>query len=158
MKTRQKTHRSSTAGSGREPLLWTVQALLALLYVFAGVTKLLLPAAELTAAGPLPAPFLRLIGVFEVLGAAGLILPGLLRIRRDLTPLAARGLVIIMSGAVGVTLASGAVLPALFPAVPGVLAALVAHGRREWNRPVRPSSARHHHAPGRAGTPLADAA
>ena len=40
----------------------------------------------------------------EVLGAIGLILPGLLRIRPDLTPLAAVGLVIIMIGATALTL------------------------------------------------------
>ena len=39
------------------------------------------------------------IGVAEVLGAIGLILPGVLRIRPGLTPLAAAGLVIIMIGA-----------------------------------------------------------
>lgn len=156
MKTPRKTHRGSTGTSGREGLLWIVQTLLALLFLLAGSTKLLLPAAELTAAGPLPTPLLRLIGVFELLGAAGLILPGLLHVRPELTPLAARGLVIIMSGAVGVTLAGGALLPALFPAVPGVLAALVAHGRRDWDRASRPSSARRHHGAGRVGTHLAD--
>jgi len=38
----------------------------------------------------LPGLFLRFLGVAEVLGAIGLILPGLLRIRPALTPLAAR--------------------------------------------------------------------
>ena len=66
-----------------------------------------------------------------MLGAIGLILPGLLHIRPGLTPLAAGGLLIIMIGATVVTLAGGAVAPALFPMVVGLLAAFVAHGRRQ---------------------------
>jgi acetyl-CoA acyltransferase len=48
----------------------------------------MLPIAELAGPMPLPGPFLRFIGVAEVLGAVGLILPWLLRIRPSLTPLA----------------------------------------------------------------------
>ncbi|MEK6302371.1 MAG: DoxX family protein [Acidobacteriota bacterium] len=80
--------------------LWIVQVLLALLFLFSGGAKLVLSPEELLK-GPvvLPVLFLRFIGVCEVLGALGLILPGLLRIRPGLTPLAAAGLVIIMIGA-----------------------------------------------------------
>src|SRR6266699_4038992 len=92
---------------GRTYTLWTVQGLLALLFLFTGGMKLVLPLAELTKQMPLPGLFVRFIGVAEVLGAIGLILPGLLRIRRDLTPLAAAGLVIIMVGATVVTLMIG---------------------------------------------------
>ena len=53
----------------------------------------------------------------EGLGAIGLILPGLLRLRPGLTPLAAAGLVLIMSGATVLTLAGGEVAPALIPLV-----------------------------------------
>ena len=109
--------------------LWIVQVLLALMFLFAGVTKLVLPIEELTAQMPMPELFLRFIGVVEVLGALGLILPGLLRIRPGLTPLAAAGLVIIMIGAVGLTLATGEVLLALIPLVVGLFAAFVAYGR-----------------------------
>lgn len=45
----------------------------------------------------------------------GVVLPGLLRIRQELTPLAAAGLAIIMAGATVITIAGGAVAPALFP-------------------------------------------
>jgi hypothetical protein len=79
---------------------------------------------------PLPGWFLRFIGVTEVLGAIGLILPGLLGIRPGLTPLAAAGLVIIMIGATVVTLAGGDVALALIPLVVGLLSAFVAYGRR----------------------------
>lgn len=116
-------------------VLWIIQVLLALLFLFAGGTKLVLPLETLAEMSrqsgqtPLPGLFVRFLGVVEVLGALGLILPGLLRIRPGLTPLAAAGLVIIMIGATVLTMASGAVGPALFPLVAGLLAAFVAYGR-----------------------------
>ncbi len=112
-------------------VLWIVQALLALLFLFAGGVKLVMPVEEMTKQMPVPLPglFLQFIGVAEVLGAVGLILPGLLRIRPGLTPLAAAGLGIIMIGATAVSLAGGPVAPALIPLVVGLLAAFVAYGR-----------------------------
>ena len=104
--------------------LWTVQVLLALLFLFAGGAKLVLPIAELTKDTPLPGWFIRFIGVAEIAGALGLILPGVFRTRRELTPLAACGLVLIMSGAATLSLPMGAA--AAIPLVTGVLAALVA--------------------------------
>ena len=59
----------------------------------------------------------------------GLIVPGLLRIHAELTPVAAAGLVIIMVGATIVTAMGGAVAPAVVPLIVGVLAASVAIGR-----------------------------
>src|SRR5262249_52268853 len=118
-----RPRRSATA------LLWTLQALLAALFLFAGVMKLVLPAQVLTAQSHLSTAFLRFIGVCETLGAVGLILPGLFRIRTGLTPLAAAGLTIIMIGAVTVTVASMGVAPAVFPLVVGVLTTAVAYAR-----------------------------
>jgi hypothetical protein len=74
-------------------LLWTLQILLAALYLFGGGFKVIAspeamqpdPAIPL----PMPIPFLRFIGALEVPGAIGLVLPGLTGIRRGLTPLAA---------------------------------------------------------------------
>jgi uncharacterized membrane protein YphA (DoxX/SURF4 family) len=109
--------------------LWIVQGLLALVFLFAGGMKLILPIEEMTKQTPLPGLFLRFIGVAEVLGAVGLILPGLLRIRPGLTPLAAAGLVIIMIGATVLTLVSGGVAQALIPLVVVLLSAFVAYGR-----------------------------
>jgi hypothetical protein len=83
----------------------------------------------------LPGLFIRFIGVVEVLGALGLILPGLLRIRPGLTPLAAAGLVVVMAGATALTLAGDGVAPSLFPLAMGLLAAFVAYGRRRWLAP-----------------------
>jgi uncharacterized membrane protein YphA (DoxX/SURF4 family) len=111
--------------------LWIVQALLALLFLFAGGIKLVLPIEEMMKQMPLSLPgwFVRFIGVVEVLGAIGLILPWLLRIRPGLTPLAAAGLVIVMIGATVYTLAAGDVASALMPLVVGLLCAFVAYGR-----------------------------
>jgi len=110
--------------------LWTVQWLLALLFLWAGGMKLVLPLETLQAPVALPGLFIRFIGVAETLGAIGLILPWLLRIRPALTPLAAAGLVIIMIGATVITLVGGGGAVALFPATVGILAASVAIGRR----------------------------
>jgi hypothetical protein len=128
--------------------LWIVQGLLAALFLFAGGAKLVLPLDQMTGPVALPGWFLRFLGVAEVLGALGLVLPGLLRIRTGLTPLAAAGLVIIMIGATVVTLVGGMVGVALMNVVVGLLAAFVAYGRwrlapyRDSSRPsvLRPAS------------------
>ena len=112
--------------------LWVIQGLLAALFLFAGGFKLALPLAALAKVSPLPAAFLKFIGVCEVTGAVGLILPGLLRIRTGLTPLAAAGLVIIMIGATVVTVATQGAAPAALPFCVGILAATVALGRRRF--------------------------
>jgi uncharacterized membrane protein YphA (DoxX/SURF4 family) len=111
-------------------ILWTVQVLLALLFVFAGGMKLVAPPEMLKGPGiQFPVLFLRFIGVCELAGGLGLILPGLLRIRTGLTPLAAAGLVVIMIGATGTTLIGGMGAGALVPLVVGLLAAGIAYGR-----------------------------
>jgi uncharacterized membrane protein YphA (DoxX/SURF4 family) len=109
--------------------LWIVQGLLAALFLFAGVMKLVLPLDKLAGPVEFPGWFLRFIGVAETLGGLGLILPGLLRIKPGLTPLAAAGLIIIMIGAVVITLTTMSLGPALIPLVVGLLAAFIAYGR-----------------------------
>ena len=110
-------------------VLWTIQMLLAALFLFAGGYKLVVPMAAMTREVPLPGPFLRFIGVAELAGGLGLILPGLFRTRLVLTPLAAAGLVIIMAGAVGVTMATAGAAQAAMPGIVGLLAGAVAAGR-----------------------------
>jgi uncharacterized membrane protein YphA (DoxX/SURF4 family) len=109
--------------------LWIVQALLGLLFLFAGVMKLVLPLDQMKGPVDLPGAFLRFIGVAETAGGLGLILPSLLRIRPGLTPLAAAGLVIIMIGATVITTIGGDPVAALISAVVGLLSAFVAYGR-----------------------------
>jgi uncharacterized membrane protein YphA (DoxX/SURF4 family) len=109
--------------------LWIVQALLALLFLFAGGMKFVMSIEEMTKQMPMPGWFLHFIGACEVLGALGLILPWLTRIRMGLTPLAAAGLVIIMIGATVVTLITGDIAMAPIPLVVGILCAFVVYGR-----------------------------
>lgn len=120
--------------------LWIVQALLAVLFLFAGGMKLVMPMEEMMKQMPLELPgwFLRFTGVVEVLGAIGLIVPWLTGIRPGLTPLAAAGLVIVMIGAAVYGLAAGDIASALMPAAVGLLAAFVAYGR--WKLTPHPGS------------------
>jgi hypothetical protein len=90
------------------------------------------PADQLAAQSHMPGLFIQFIGVCETLGALGLVLPGVFRIQRGLTSLAAAGLVIIMIGATVISALSGPVAGAAVPAVVGILAATVAYGRRSW--------------------------
>jgi hypothetical protein len=120
-------------------LLWIVQILLGLLFLWAGALKLILPLEQLKGPGPdFPGWFLRTIGVAEVLGGLGLMLPGLFRVKTGLTPLAATGLVIIMIGATVIGLMTGPITFAIIPLVCGLLAAFVAYAR--WH--VAPLGAR----------------
>jgi hypothetical protein len=114
----------------RNTVLWVVQVLLAIVFLMAGGTKLVLPLATMQQ-GPtiLPGWFLRALGVAEILGALGLILPGLLRIKTILTPIAAVCLTIVIIGAVAITAHDTGFASALFPFVTGVLLLWVIYGR-----------------------------
>lgn len=117
-------------------VLWTIQVLLALVFLFAGSMKLILPIAEMTKDLVLPGLFLRFLGVAEIAGGLGLVLPGLFRRHTYLTPIAAGCLVIIMSGATALTLLGGVAASAI-PATVGILAGLVAWGRTRGVAPLR---------------------
>lgn len=126
-----RTRRTVEARSSRRGnvTLWVIQAVLAALFLYAGGFKLVTPIAALAAQSHMSGAFLKFIGVAETLGALGLVLPGITRIRTELTPLAATGLVIIMIGAVVVTVIQGPTLGAVVPFIVGCLCALVAHRR-----------------------------
>ncbi|HEV8397402.1 MAG TPA: DoxX family protein [Vicinamibacterales bacterium] len=113
----------------RNVTLWVIQGLLAALFLFAGSMKLILPIEAMAGPVSLPGWFLRFIGVAEVTGAVGLILPWLMRIQPRLTPVAASGLVVIMSGATVITVIGGPAATAAVPFVVGLLAATVAYTR-----------------------------
>lgn len=115
-------------------LLWIVQILLGLLFVFSGSMKFMMSVEEMNRQSPVvwPGIFLHFIGVCEVLGGIGLILPSLLRIKPGLTPLAAAGLAIITVGATVVTLMGPMKAMAVVPLVTCLLCIFVAWGR--WKK------------------------
>ena len=90
-----------------ETALWIAQVLLAAIFLVTGTTKLTQPRLKM-AAGPMRWAAdvtdrqFRTIGLLEVLGAIGLILPAALGIAPLLTPLAAVGLALTMIGAIHV--------------------------------------------------------
>jgi uncharacterized membrane protein YphA (DoxX/SURF4 family) len=120
----------------KNTVLWIVQGLLAIMFLFAGGSKLAMSAAQMAeqskAVGGMQAPvaFIRFIGVCELLGAVGVVVPWLTGIRPGLTPLAAAGLVVIMIGATVINLTTTIPALAIFTAALGLLAAFVAYGRR----------------------------
>jgi len=122
----------------RNTALWIVQGLLAVMFLLAGIPKLVMSAQQMATPGPiqLPVAFIRFIGVCEILGAIGMILPGVTGIKPGLTPLGAAGLVIIMIGATVVNLADGPALAAILTVVLGALSVFVVYGR--WLRAEPP--------------------
>jgi uncharacterized membrane protein YphA (DoxX/SURF4 family) len=114
-----------------ETALWIVQVLLAAIFLVTGTTKLTQPRQKM-AAGPMrwaadvtDAQF-RTIGLLEVVGAIGLILPTALGIAPLLTPLAAVGLVLTMIGAIHVHVRHGETNRLAVPIVVLALAVFVA--------------------------------
>ncbi len=79
--------------------LWIAQILLAALYLMAGANKLFKPITELITMLPwvsgTPEGLVRFIGLSELLGGLGLILPAASRVKPNLTPAAAFGLAIV---------------------------------------------------------------
>lgn len=124
----------STQRTARRKLgavLWGIQGLLALVFLMTGAMKVFPPDEILAAQSPLPVLLVRFIGLCELAGAFGLILPGLLRIQPRLTPIAASCLTILMIFATILTpiLITPDVVMASMPATVGVLAACVAYAR-----------------------------
>jgi uncharacterized membrane protein YphA (DoxX/SURF4 family) len=116
-------------------VLWIAQGLLALAFLMAGGMKLLRSKEQVLEAGQgwaedFPAGVVKAIGVVEVLGALGLILPALTGILPLLTPLAAAGLVLDMVGAALTHARRSEVLPnVVVNTVLALIAAFVVYGR-----------------------------
>lgn len=114
-------------------VLWVVQVLLAIGFLMAGGMKLFTPhdalAAQMAWVNHAPAFAPKLIGILEVLGGLGLILPSLLKIKPMLTPLAAVGLCLLMMGAFVTHLILGEFGMSAPSLVMGLLSAFVAWGR-----------------------------
>jgi hypothetical protein len=136
-----------TAGSKRGRLLggtlWVLQVMWGLFFAGSGFGKVLLFDATLYAEAPravawyaaVPQWLIVCIGVCEVLGGVGLILPSVTRVRPALTPLAGAGLALTMLLAAAFHVVRGEY--ALVPAnlVLGLVSAFLAAGRSRL-RPV----------------------
>lgn len=113
--------------------LWILQVILAAMFLMTGFTKITTPLADLNALMPwtadVPQVMIRLIGTAELLGAIGLLLPSLLRVKPVLTPVAAAGLVVVMLLAALFHASRGEFSAIGFNFVLALLAALVAWGR-----------------------------
>jgi hypothetical protein len=114
-----------------ETALWIVQALLAAIFLATGMTKLTQPRLKM-AAGPMTWAAdvsdrqFRTIGLLEVLGAVGVILPAALGIAPTLTALAAIGLALTMVGAIATHVRMGETDRLVVPIVVLVLALIIA--------------------------------
>ena len=111
-------------------LLWVIQVLLMLVFLFSGGIKLAIPADQLQAQAPptmihFSNAFMKFIGTCEVLGGLGLVLPGLFRVAKGLTPLAAVGLTIIMIGAVVISVMGLGISASVIPLIVCLLCAFV---------------------------------
>lgn len=136
---RQSTGTTARGGSALHIGVWVAQVLLALGFGMAGLMKLSTPYADLAAkaawARATPEVLLKCIGVVEVLGALGVVLPAATRIKPMLTPLAAAGFVVVMVLASGLHASLGE--PPIANVILGGLAAFVAWGR--WKKvPILP--------------------
>ncbi len=107
-------------------LLWVLQSLLAVAFLASGLAKLLIPRAQLAKqmgwVDATPHPIVQLIGLLEVLGSIGLILPGITHIQTWLVIAAAAGLAVTMIGAIVIHVARKEVTRM----VPGVVLFLLA--------------------------------
>jgi uncharacterized membrane protein YphA (DoxX/SURF4 family) len=114
-------------------VLWIIASVLALVFLGAGLTKILQPKEKLSSTmawtQDFSQPMIRIIGTLEVLAAVGLILPALLDIAPILVPLAATGLVLLMAGAAITHLRRKEPQIMVANLVLLVLAAIVAWGR-----------------------------
>ena len=121
-----------------DTLIWIIQSLMSVLFVFHGIAMFNPPAAvqeSVVKKMGYSLAFLKILGTLEVLGGLGLILPTLTGIMPVLSPLAALGLVIIMIGAVGSHARHGEGKQTFATTVVTLLVVFVAIGRF-WLTPI----------------------
>ena len=139
--TSSRTAAAPAGGRALHVALWVAQVLLALGFGMAGFMKLTQPVASLSAQMPwttaVPTGLVRFIGLSELSGALGLILPAAARVLPRLTPAAATGLVLIMGMAAAFHLSRGEITALPINGILGALAAFVAWGRFVA-RPIAP--------------------
>ncbi|MET7989637.1 DoxX family protein [Amycolatopsis sp. NPDC005232] len=115
--------------------LWVVQVLLAAVYLAAGGLKVVRPREQLAASGNLDwmkdasDVGVKAVGLVEILGAFGVILPWLTGVASVLTPVAAVGLVVVQVGALRVHVVRDERRPLPANVILLLLAAFVAVGR-----------------------------
>ena len=121
--------------------LWITQGLLCVAFGMAGYMKLLTPMDELGKVMPwtLDVPFLlvRFIGLCEIAGAIGILLPAITRIRPELTPQAGMGLATLTVLAILFHVSRGEFQMVVPPLILGALAYFVAWGRY-YSEPIEP--------------------
>jgi len=121
------------SSKGLNITLWIIQILLALVFLFVGVFKIVSPvehlAQQMVWPGDVPVILLHFIGFAEILAGIGLILPCVLKVKPFLTPLAAAGLVSIMVLAMLFHLVRGEYAIIVVNILLGLLAFFVAWGR-----------------------------
>ncbi len=120
------------------PLIWTIQILMAILFVLHGLAMFNPPMAvqeSVVKKMGYNLPFLKIIGTLEVLGGLGLILPAWTQVMPLLTPLAALGLTIIMIGAAVSHARQGEGKQTVATSIVTLLVATVAIGRF-WLAPI----------------------
>ena len=114
-------------------LLWIAQILLALTLIWAAFLKLFQPISKLETmwawTGEISPSFVRVIGLIDLLGALGVIIPSLFRFKPVLTAIAAFGIVLLMISASIFHIYRGEASQIGFNVVFGIIAGFVAYGR-----------------------------
>ena len=121
--------------------LWVLQVLLAAAFLMTGLMKLAMPLSQLAQSLPwvndVPSALVRFIGLAEFAGALGLILPAATRIRPNLTPLAALGLVAVLALAAVFHITRGEAMMVPMNLILAALAGVIVWGRTR-KAPIQP--------------------
>ncbi len=125
----------TSTNNGLHIALWIVQVLLFVAFLASGFSKLTMPISQLSNmmawTTSLPEIVVRLIGLAEVAGALGLLLPAITRIQPNLVPTAALGLVVVMLLAVVFHITRGEIQMIAPSLILGLLAGFIVWGRRQ---------------------------